>query len=283
MNDISIGFKIWNFFKPTTIKLVFLIEWTMFLGILAVSGQLKSNQQILVACYPLLFFYLIACTISQLSQCVQFSRRDLNILILTLGLVGADQIIKMAVFHFIPYQFSMPILNGWLHLAHKRNFYGSWLANSLDLPLVTTAIMIFLVVILLLPIIVSRRYYAMHYRESLFADVAFLGFFAGMASWLYDMVCRGFVIDYINLPSVVTTDFKDILLYFGAAALVAETLDNPSISYRWKGWKREKQEVLNFCSTFTHFFIHELDRIRQLFLVLKRKIITKCFDRDRRC
>jgi hypothetical protein len=46
------------------------------------------------------------------------------------------------------------------------------------------------------------------------------------------MAARGYILDFINLPEVVTADLKDIVISIGVAAFFAEALDNPELSWR---------------------------------------------------
>jgi hypothetical protein len=39
----------------------------------------------------------------------------------------------------------------------------------------------------------------------------------------------------------IVTGFEDVFLTIGIAAFFAEAYDNPAISLRWKGWRREIQ------------------------------------------
>jgi hypothetical protein len=119
------------------------------------------------------------------------------------------------------------------------------------------------VVAILLGSAFCHRYYTSTKRESVWADVAFLGLFAGSASWVCDMGFRGHIVDYIHLPGVVTADFKDILLAIGAAALFVEVLENPDVSLRWSGWRQEGKECLRLGEDVVGFSIEELRGIRQ--------------------
>jgi len=103
-----------------------------------------------------------------------------------------------------------------------------------------------------------HRYYTTTNRKSLWADVAFIGLFAGVASWVCDMAFRGYIIDFINLPGLVTADFKDILVTISAAAIFAETLDNPKISWRWDGWRQERDRLIQLGANLLSFSIQEL-------------------------
>jgi hypothetical protein len=96
------------FFKPTRIKLVFLVEWLLFILITIAKGELETNHQILVAGYPLVFFYLVACALAALSQHVRQLTQAWRLLVFALGLTTLDQVVKMIVAASVPYQWSYP-------------------------------------------------------------------------------------------------------------------------------------------------------------------------------
>jgi len=253
------------FLKPTRIKLVFLLEWVLFILITIAKGELETNHQILVAGYPLAFFYLVACALAALSQHVRQLAQSWRLLVFAIGLTILDQVVKMIVAAFVPYQISIPIVNNWLYLAHERNFHGSWIASAFNVQFVSVfALMQWgLVIPVLLCSILCHRYYITTNRKSLWADIAFLGVFAGYASWVCDMSFRGHIIDFINLPGLVTADLKDILVTVGVAAFVVETLDNPKLSWRWTGWQEEKDDLVRLVTSLFSFSIQELRKARQ--------------------
>jgi lipoprotein signal peptidase len=216
-------------------------------------------------------FYLVACALVVLSQHTRQVARGWKLLALALGLAAIDQFIKAMVGTFVPYQTSVPIIEGWLHLAHKHNLQGSWLLSIFNLRLVGTAMLTVVVVAILLGSVFCHRYYIGTKRKSVWADVAFLGLFAGSASWVCDMGFRGYIVDYINLPDVVTADFKDILVAIGVAALFVEVLENPDVSLRWSGWRQEGKEFLQLGEDVIGFSIQELRGIRQVLMKKLRK------------
>ena len=248
------------FLKPTRTKLVFLLEWVLFILITIAKGGLKTNHQILVAGYPLVFFYLIACALAASSQHVRQLAQDWRLLVFAIGLTILDQAVKMIVAASVPYQTSIPIVNNWLYLAHERNYHGSWIVSAFNVQFVSVFnLMQWGLAIPVLPgSMLCHRYYTTTNRKSLWADVAFIGLFAGVASWVCDMAFRGYIIDFINLPGLVTADFKDILVTISAAAIFAETLDNPKISWRWDGWRQERDRLIQLGANLLSFSIQEL-------------------------
>jgi lipoprotein signal peptidase len=240
------------FLKPTKHKLVFLVEWALFILFEAVKGELETPQQVLVAVYPLLFFYLVACALAAISQGVQPIARSGKLLSITGGLVVLDQVIKVIVSAVIPYQASIPIVEGWLHLAHERNLSGSWIVSEFNLQggsFLSLALWGLTVIILIFSVL-WHRYYVTTHRRSLWADSAFLGLFAGLSSWMCDMFFRGYILDYIGLPGLVSADLKDIYITVGLAAFFVELLENPRLSWCWAGWREEKGAMNRFF-TFT--------------------------------
>jgi lipoprotein signal peptidase len=223
--------------RPTWIKLVFLVEWASFLVLSAARGHLKTGHQVLVAAWPLVFFYLVGCALAALSQRLRQVAAGWRLLAFGVALVGLDQAIKALVIAFVPYGTSIPILDGWLRLAHVHNTHGSWLASEFDVhPAGSLDLTQWgLAVLTLLLSILGHRYYVTAHRRSLWIDLTFLGLFSASACWMCDMALRGLIVDFVGLPGLVTADFKDIYGTVGVAALLAETLDYPQLWWRWRG------------------------------------------------
>jgi lipoprotein signal peptidase len=250
------------FLKPTRLKLVFLAEWLSFLLLELLRGELGIGVCLLVSAYPLLFFYLMACELTTLSQHAQQIATGWRLSAMAMGLAIADQFGKAMVEVFVPHRATVPILRGWLHLGHEHNLQGSWIAGTFGLDQPGVALMIVAALVLLASTSCHRYYIAVN-RRSVWADVAFLGLFAGMMSWLCDMGLRGYVVDFVVLPDVVAADGKDILVAVGAGAFLAEGLDNSEISWRWKGWRAQGTELAHLAGRILGFSIEELRRIRR--------------------
>ena len=194
--------RIAAFLKPTTIKLVFILEWSVFILATWSRGELETPHQALVIAYPLIFFYLAGCALSSLSQRFRGVAQGWRLIALALGLALIDQGIKLMVSLRIPYQTSIPIVNNWLHLAHEHNPYGSWVGGAF-FPQFENFLHWMqwgLALLVLVASIFWHQIYITRWRESLWADVAFLGIFSGYASWIWDMAARGYILDFINLP-----------------------------------------------------------------------------------
>ena len=251
--------------RPTRLQLAFLAEWALFILFSAAQGKLGTSHQILIAVYPLIILYLAACALTVVSRHTRQLAQGWRLLGLALGLTVLDQASKTIVIALVPYQTSIPMINGWLHLAHERNPQGSWLASVLNVQSASTLNLaqLLLAVPFLFFSIPCHRYYTTTNRKSMWADMAFIGLFAGLASWICDIALRGYVTDFLNLPGLVTADFKDILVTLGIGALLAETLDNPKITWRWKGWRKELADLIHLGTNLLSFSIEELRKGRR--------------------
>ena len=244
------------FLKPTRIKLIFLVEWTLFILISAAQGKLKTNHQVLVASYPLVFFYLVGCMLAVLSRRLRPFSQTWILFVFAIGLTLLDQVIKVIVVALVPYQAPIPIIKNWLYLTQERNSFGSWIISFFNMQDRSIILVQWGVAIcVLICSILCLRYYTTTNRESLWADVAFVGIFVATASWICDMFSRGHIVDYINLPHLVTADLKDIVAAVGVAAFVVETIDNPNLSWRWMGWQKEKDDLIRFVKRFCRFSV----------------------------
>jgi lipoprotein signal peptidase len=247
-----------EFLKPTRLKAVFVVEWTLFVLLQLLRGRLQGARAMLVAGPPLLFFYLVGCGLAAVRRRTQQLGRGWRLPALAVGLALFDHLGKAAVSAWVPASTSVPVVPGWLHIAHARNLQGSWLLGTLNVPFVGTAVLAVMVAAALLGSVACHRYYVSTQRKSAWADAAFVGLFAGLLSWTGDMVLRGYVVDTISLPGVVAFDLKDILLTLGVAALVAETLANPGVSWRWRGWRREGRALVDLVARVGRFAVQEV-------------------------
>lgn len=134
----------------------------------------------------------------------------------------------------------------------------------------TVLLMIVVPSILLLSVF-CHRYYVATQRKSVWADVAFVGLFAGCMSWVCGMYFRGHIVDSIVLPSVLAADLKDLFVYMGAAAFCAEALDNPNVSLRPKGWRADGKDLLQLAARVADFSIQEVCNLRRVFMKLLGK------------
>ena len=253
------------FLWPTKLKLAFLAEWVLFIFISAAQSKLAANRQIAIAVYPSMLLYLAACALTALSHHTQQVAQGWRLLRLALGFTILDQVSKLIVVALVPYQTSIPIIDGWLYLAHEHNIQGSWLASVFNVQAVGIlhAMQWLLALAFLLLSVLCHRYYTITNRQSLWADVAFLGIFAGLASWICDMAFRGYIVDFIRFPGLVTFDLKDVFVTLSVGAILAEALDNPRLSWRWRGWRQEGEDLIHLGTDLLNFSIQELRKGRQ--------------------
>ena len=249
------------FLRPTRLKLLFLLEWTIFILIELCRGRLRTGHDFLVAGYPLLFFYLIGCIMAAPAGRAYRPPRWRYLLGLAVWLVIAEQAVKAAVGAFIPWKASVPLLPGWLQLAHVRNMRGTWLLNELNVDWVGIGLLIAGLIILLSCFVMGCLYYAARQRRSRWMDAAFVFITAGIGGALADLVFRRYILDFINLPGITTADLKDIFLTLGLASLFAELLENGMLSWRWLGWRRELDDTRRLIGDFVAFLRKETRQI----------------------
>jgi lipoprotein signal peptidase len=253
-----------RFIKPTPIKILFLMEWILFIGINVILGKMDSLQSVLIAIYPLLFFYLIACILSAVSRHRERLAGKWGMVIFVVGLILLDQGMKQLAAVTIKDGMSHPVLDNWLHFANFHNDRGSWVLGFFDMQVEIASVFanIGVGIVFFLGLILFYCFYVTKRRKSLWADVAFLGVFSGYAGFLCDMNTRGYVLDYIHLPHIVAADLKDIALAIGLAAFFSEIIDNPAISlrdaFRWQGWRKEWNSLASFVQEFGAFTVGKL-------------------------
>jgi lipoprotein signal peptidase len=256
------------FFRPTLQKLVFLAEWSLFIVFSILRGEVGTLQQLAIISYPLLLFYLVACALAASSR-EDKSASPLWVLVATAaGLLALDLGIKALVAAWLPYGSSLPLVEGWLNLEHRRNLQGSWMVSLFTDRLVPVLNLFFqfLLAVLLLLAIPAHRYYQSTQRSSRWADTSFVTLSAGMASWLWELFWRRYIVDTLGLPGSVTADLKDIYIAVGVAALVVEWMENPNIDRGWRGWRAELASTRRVVVGFTRFVIQDLRNISGRFL-----------------
>ena len=220
------------FLKPTKIKLLFLVEYIIFILFSLTNSKSNPSQILLVSCYPLIFLYVFSCILFELSKNISTIAQSWRIMLFAAGLILLDQTIKIGVTKLIPYQTLIPISNNRLYLTHTHNINGSWIASAFNVQSKNWIKLLqwgLLVPILILTIF-FRCYYINTYRSSVWVDIAFLGIFSAYVSWAIDMSFRGYVVDFILLPELISVDLKDIYLTIGVAAFFAEMLDNSQLT-----------------------------------------------------
>jgi lipoprotein signal peptidase len=229
-----------DFLRPSIPKLFFLVEWLLLMLYTLVWGDISLQGALAGSILPLAFFYLVGSTLSDLSRHEQHIARGARLHLLAIILASIDQLIKIAVNLGIPYQGSLPIIQGWFHIANERNLHGSWLLATLDLDIISTAMLIVFILPFLLGILVGYGYYTTRHRKSVWADVAYLGLFSGLLSALCDLILRGYTLDFLQIPGIVSADLKDMFITLAIASFFVEVYTNPNVSLlRWQGWRQE--------------------------------------------
>jgi lipoprotein signal peptidase len=228
------------FLSPSLIKLFFLVEWLLLILYTLIWDGISLQGALAGSILPLAFFYLVGSTFSALSRQSQQLAGGAKLHLLALSLAFIDQILKTVISLIIPNQNTLPIIQGWLHLAHERNLRGSWLVEIFDFTFVSHTVLVIFVLPFLLGTLIGHGYYTTRYRKSVWADAAFLGLFSGLLSALCDLILRGYTLDFIQVPGIVTADLKDVLITIAIAAFFAEAYENPNIALlRWHGVRQE--------------------------------------------
>ncbi|PKO20501.1 MAG: hypothetical protein CVU38_19785 [Chloroflexi bacterium HGW-Chloroflexi-1] len=239
----------YQFFRPTVYKLIFTAEWVAYILLRATGGRLTSLHQLMVGLWPLLFFYCLGCVLVAWSHRADRVASGRGLALLVVVMVALDQVSKTVISVFVPPNATLLLVKGWLHLA---NVTGSWLTPVWFKPVLILA------AILVLPLsVIGYRYYVSSKRRSLWADLAFMGIFVGYVTRLCDVSLRGYTLDFIQIPGLVTVDFGDLFLSLGVCVLI-EVLDNPDISLRWDGWRAEAESIRRLITDFTVFAAGEL-------------------------
>jgi lipoprotein signal peptidase len=232
--------RVLDFLTPSLIKLFFLVEWVLLILYTLVWGDNSLQEVLAGSILPLAFFYLVASILFSLSRHRQHIARGAHLHLLALALVFFDQLIKSIISLSIRYQDSLPIIKDWFHITNEHNLHGSWLLKTLDVRLSTNLILVLFILPFLLGMLVGYGYYTSCHRRSVWADAAYLGLSSGLLSALCDLVLRGYTLDFLQIPGIVTADLKDVFITLGIAAFFAEAYANPNVTLlRWQGWRSE--------------------------------------------
>ena len=242
----------YKFFRPTVYKLIFTAEWAAYILHRVAGGRLTDLHQLMVALWPLLLFYCLGCALVAWSRRANRVTSGRGLALLVVVMVALDQVSKAVVSALLSPNATLPLVKGWLHLANVHNVAGSWLTPVWMKPVLILA------AILVLPLsVIVYRYYVSSKRKSLWPDLAFLGIFAGYASWLCDVYLRGYVVDFVEIPGFVAADFKDLFLLLGICVVI-EVLDNPGMSLRWDGWRVELESTRRIITDIAAFAAGDL-------------------------
>jgi len=224
----------------STLHLVFIAEWALFLLFELLRGRLRTPAQF-AAAWPLLFFYVVGAVLIATQRKRERLASTPVLYLLAALLVGLDLALKALAEGLLPEGGTLTLLPGLLDFTHTLNRQGSWLAQVAGAqPSLALRLVLLLVGAGMLPFAaLVHAYYIARVRRSPWADVAFLGIAAGVAGSLADLLLRGAVLDYIGLPGVVAADGKDLYLWLGVSGVLAEMLTSPDQPWRWRGWKDE--------------------------------------------
>ena len=94
-----------TFLKPTKLKMLFLVEWVVYVLIELSRAKLRTAHQLMVAGYPFIVFYLIGCALAAAALARTPTRlpRWRHLLGLAVLLVALEQLVKAAISAFVPY------------------------------------------------------------------------------------------------------------------------------------------------------------------------------------
>lgn len=243
-----------EFLKPTISKIIFIVEWAAYILFTVLGGQ-KPLQQMVVGLWPLALLYGLGCVLVKWSQHATRVANGIGIALLSMMLIVFDQTSKSMIDFFLPLNTTHQLLGNMLHLTNVHHAGGSLIA-----PMWMESILMVIAIPVLPLSIVVYLYYTQSIRRSLWADLAFLGIFAGYGSWLIDMFLRRYVLDFMSIPNIVAFDFKDIFLLVGGVSFIIEIIENPKTSWRWAGWQKEKDGLINSVRGLSRFCIQKFHK-----------------------
>lgn len=278
---------VYEFFRPTVPKLILVAEWVAYILLVATWGRLIGLRQLALALWPLLLFYCLACVLVTWSQRASRVTSGRGLALLAIIMIALDQMSKCVAGALLSPGATLPLVKGWLHLTNVHNVGGSLLA-----PVWMKSVLLVAAALVLPLSIIVYRYYTSSKRRSLWTDLAFLSIFIGYASWLCDVLLRGYVVDFIQIPGIVAADFKDLFLTLGGACVIIEILDRPGTSLGWDGWRAELESTRRLITDISVFAAGELrscciivrEGFNSLFLCfqqLREKQVLDRFDRLR--
>lgn len=149
-------------------------------------------------------------------------------LLVSVGLVCLDQLLKLAAMHWLKPVHSVPLIEGVLHLTYVENRGASFgmMAGQQWLLIWVTA----LVLLILAVAIIAGK---IRDRFPLFTVAVILG---GGVGNLIDRVYRGFVVDYVDfqLINFAVFNFADICITVGTVVLVCWIIFSQSAQKKGK-------------------------------------------------
>lgn len=242
-----------QFLRPTRTKLVFWVEWGLYLALVVAIGQAPRPDKLLVLVYPLALYYLVACVFTVLvtREAAPPFRRLLGWAAL---LAGVDQGAKLAVLAWLPLGTRVTLIPGRIYLEQALNPYKSWLAQLFGQALPQWGMILFSL-ILAAGMVELFRFYSATVRRSGWMDLALVFFVAGIGGALCDQALRAATVDFLTLEGLFVADLKDIFLSFGVGSLLAEAVSGPRDFWKLAESKGDTKD-------FYHFILED---IRALF------------------
>ncbi len=214
-----------RYILPNRYNLMFPAVWAAYMLLELVLGHsILEWPNLLIV----LFFYFAGCLIQFAGRGKYASPQGRYLLYAGIGLVTADQLIKLAVQMTLLENQVVHILPRLVNLARVHNLSASWLAEKFQWQFLAMPLLMAISIFMLLAVIAIYRYYrGCKMQHSVWADAGTVLLAAGIASALLDQTLRGYTLDFINFPGLFTADIKDICLTLGIGAVMAEILRSP--------------------------------------------------------
>ncbi len=234
-----------QFLRPTRTKLVFWVEWGLYLAFVAAIGQAPRPDELLVLVYPLALYYLTACIFAALvnrGATPPFHR----LLGWAALLAGGDQAAELAVLAWLPLGARVTLLPGRIYLEQALNPYTSWLVSLFGRAFLPPAGMSLLSLILAAGLVEFYRFYSASVRRSGWMDLALVFLLAGLGSAFCDQAFRAVTVDFLALKGLFVADLKDIFLSFGVGSLLAEAVSGPRDFWKLAGSTGSTREFFRF-------------------------------------
>lgn len=217
-------------YKPSKIKLAFVLPWLLYLGLELVLGR---NIIMPVSGLTLLFLYLLGGCAEYMAE-LWGKLGNRNGLLMAAGiLAGLDQLFKLAVLNYLPLGSRIVLIPGSFHLQQALNMEAAWLPNKFGFP-VPMALLATAAILVILASLAVYNYYVGVHRQNVYTDLALVLIFAGALSALGDQIMRGYTVDFIAFQGFFVADLKDIYLTLGLAGGIAEVLISPAGDPKFK-------------------------------------------------
>ncbi|TET52817.1 MAG: hypothetical protein E3J64_04515 [Anaerolineales bacterium] len=243
-----------RFFRPTVAKLLFAAPWLAYIVLRAAQGWVSDLQEALAALWPVLPYYCLGCVLVAYSQRSDRIAPGRGMAALIVAAIAVDQVAKGGVGLLLAEDQRVPLVEGWLHLTNIHNTAQSWVAPIWYKPLHAAQ------AVLVLPLsVLIYRYYISSRRRSLWADLTLLSMFTVYAAYLCDTLLRGYTLDFLLIPGIVASDFKDLFVPICIASALAELLSSEHGELlAWRGWQTERESASRLVKGFVSFAAKDL-------------------------